>query len=71
MAAGDHVGHLGAIVRLEDETHALRTAAPAQRALLALRLYRHLAAFVGENLLRMQVEETCWRRLAQAIGLQP
>lgn len=56
--AGDHVEHLEAIANLEDETHALRSAAPAQRTVLALRLYRHLAAFVGENLLHMQVEET-------------
>ncbi|MBK1715740.1 hemerythrin domain-containing protein [Rubrivivax gelatinosus] len=54
----DHVGHLEAIANLEDEAHALRSAAPGQRAALALRLYRHLAVFVGENLLHMQVEET-------------
>lgn len=56
--AADHLQHLEAIQLLEDESRALRHAPPAQRPLLAQRLYRHLAAFVGENLVHMQLEET-------------
>ncbi len=56
--AADHLQHLEAITDLEDETRALRHAPPAQCPLLAQRLYRHLAVFVGENLVHMQVEET-------------
>ena len=56
--ADDHVEHVDAIANLEDEARALRDARPDQRAELALRLYRHLAAFVGENFVHMQVEET-------------
>lgn len=56
--AADHLQHQEAITDLEDETRALRHAPPAQRPLLAQRLYRHLAVFVGENLVHMQVEET-------------
>jgi hypothetical protein len=55
---GDHAEHLAEIALLEDEVRALRTARPEQRAPAALRLYRELAAFVGENLRHMQVEET-------------
>jgi hypothetical protein len=54
----DHLGHLDALCNLEDEARALRTAGPAQRDALALRLYRHFAHFVAENLLHMQVEES-------------
>lgn len=54
----DHVGHLDALANLEDESAALRSARAEQRALLVLRLYRHLAVFVAENLDHMQVEET-------------
>lgn len=56
--AADHLGHLEALGNLEDEVQALRDALPPHRAPLARRLYRHLAVFVGENLLHMQVEET-------------
>lgn len=56
--ADDHLGHVEAIESLADEVDALRAAAPARRPLLALRLYRHLAVFVGENLEHMHVEET-------------
>lgn len=56
--AADHLQHLEAIRDLEDESRTLRSAPPAQRPLLAQRLYRHLAAFVGENLVHMQLEET-------------
>jgi hypothetical protein len=56
--ADDHLLHLEAIANLEDETRALRHARDDQRATLALRLYRHLGEFVGENFVHMQVEET-------------
>ncbi len=58
--ADDHLGHLDAIANLEDEVRALRDLGDdraEQRALQAARLYRHLAEFVGENLVHMQVEE--------------
>jgi hypothetical protein len=53
--AGEHLDHLDSIAALEAETAALRALpnAPA-----ALRLYRHLALFVAENLEHMHVEET-------------
>jgi Hemerythrin HHE cation binding domain len=51
----EHAEHLDAIAALEAESAALR-ALPSAGA--ALRLYRHLARFVGENLLHMHVEES-------------
>lgn len=55
-AIGDeHVEHLRAITALERETQALQ-AAPHHAG--ALRLYRHLSRFVGENFEHMLVEET-------------
>ncbi len=62
--ADDHLLHAEAFGNLEDEARALRHAKPMHRAQLALRLYRHLAEFVGENLVHMQVEET---RINQAL----
>ncbi len=62
--ADDHALHADAFVNLEDEVAALRAARPELRAAMALRLYRHLAEFVGENLVHMQVEET---RINQAL----
>lgn len=56
--ADDHLLHVDAISNLEDEARAVRDARPEQRPALALRLYRHLANFVGENLVHMQIEET-------------
>lgn len=56
--ADDHLLHVEAFGNLDDEARALRDARPAHRAALALRLYRHLAEFIGENLVHMQVEET-------------
>jgi Hemerythrin HHE cation binding domain len=52
---GEHVEHLCALAGLAGDAAALRalpTAAAAQR------LYRHLAVFVGENFIHMDVEET-------------
>jgi hypothetical protein len=56
--ADDHQLHADAFANLEDEVAALRAARAELRAGIALRLYRHLAEFVGENLVHMQVEET-------------
>lgn len=56
--ANDHVEHLQSIDALGHEGRALRAAAPAQRPLLAQRLYRHLALFVAENFQHMHYEET-------------
>jgi Hemerythrin HHE cation binding domain len=51
----EHAEHLDAIAALEGEAAALR-ALPSAGA--ALRLYRHLARFVGENFEHMHVEES-------------
>lgn len=56
--ADDHALHGDAFANLEDELAALRSARAETRPAMALRLYRHLAAFAGENLVHMQVEET-------------
>lgn len=56
--ADDHLLHSDAIGNLEDESRALRNARDEHRPALALRLYRHLADFIGENLQHMQIEET-------------
>jgi len=56
--ADDHLLHQESIANLEDEAGALRTLPAGQRATPALRLYRHLAEFIGENLVHMQFEET-------------
>ena len=56
--AGEHDEHLDSIAELRAEVEALRRAAGAQRATLALRLYRHLALFVAANFQHMHVEES-------------
>jgi hypothetical protein len=53
--ADEHVQHLQAIAALQAETATLRAAPSAPQA---LRLYRHLALFIAENLQHMQVEES-------------
>jgi hypothetical protein len=58
QTADDHRDHLDSIACLADESQSLREAESATRAALAQRLYRHLAVFVGENLIHMMVEET-------------
>ncbi|MEF7616264.1 hypothetical protein V4F39_20285 [Aquincola sp. MAHUQ-54] len=56
--ADDHLEHLGSIATLEAEVRTLAGAQPPMRPLLALRLYRHFALFVAENLQHMHIEET-------------
>lgn len=56
--ADDHVEHLDSIEQLHAEVKVLRAAPEAERAALALRLYRHLALFVAENFQHMHHEET-------------
>lgn len=56
--ADDHLEHQGAIAGLQAELRTLRAAEPSMRATLALRLYRHFALFVAENLQHMHIEET-------------
>ena len=56
--ADDHLLHLDALHSLEHETDAVAEAKGAQLQALSGRLYRHLAEFVGENLVHMQIEET-------------
>ncbi|HEY0818539.1 MAG TPA: hypothetical protein VGD46_07155 [Rhizobacter sp.] len=54
----DHAEHLQSIDALHKETRAVYDADDAQRHGLALRLYRHLALFIAENLQHMHIEET-------------
>ena len=73
--ANDHVDHLESISNLEDECRAVRSARPQQRAALTLSLYRHLGAFVAENLEHMLVEErennaALWSRYSDAELMQ-
>lgn len=56
--AEDHVEHLHSIGELRAESRAVMAAADGERMGLALRLYRHLALFVAENLQHMHIEET-------------
>ncbi len=56
--ADDHGEHLQSIEALHQETRAVYAADDAGRHGLALRLYRHLALFVAENLQHMHIEET-------------
>jgi hypothetical protein len=56
--AEEHVEHGESIAALRAEAAALRSAPEYAAAALALRLYRHLALFVAENLQHMHVEET-------------
>ena len=56
--AAEHEEHLGSIAALREEAAALASAPATSAPLLALRLYRHLALFVAENLQHMHVEET-------------
>jgi len=53
--AGEHVEHLDSIEALQAEVMALRQGPGADHA---LRLYRHFALFMAENLAHMHFEET-------------
>ncbi|HET7792810.1 MAG TPA: hypothetical protein VFL64_05445 [Rhizobacter sp.] len=54
----DHVEHIHSIEALRAEGRNLLAAPDDERMALALRLYRHLALFVAENLQHMHIEET-------------
>ena len=56
--AGEHVEHEAHIAALSAAVAALRREPAAGRAAAAALLYRRLAAFVAENFLHMNVEET-------------
>lgn len=56
--ASDHLEHFESIAALGDEAAALAAASDDARAVLALRLYRHLALFIAENFQHMHIEET-------------
>lgn len=58
--AAEHQQHLESIAALRSESAAVRVA-PAAAA--ALRLYRHLALFVAENFVHMQLEESAHNAL--------
>ena len=61
--AEEHVEHAESIAALRQETAALRAAPDHAAGVLALRLYRHLALFVADNLQHMHVEETAHNAL--------
>jgi hypothetical protein len=54
----DHQAHLAAFEQIETELRTLETARPDSRSAAHAQLYRHLAIFVADNLLHMDVEET-------------
>lgn len=56
--AEEHTEHVETMAELRAEIEALRNASPGEADRLGLRLYRHLALFVAENLQHMHVEET-------------
>jgi len=58
QTAGDHRDHLMSFVSLEADIQAVEQAAGGARARAAVRLYRQLALFVGENFAHMHTEET-------------
>lgn len=57
QTAGDHNDHRAAFIALEADVRAVEAAPPERRAAEALRLYRQLAVFVGENFVHMHAEE--------------
>ncbi|WP_372657846.1 hypothetical protein [Hydrogenophaga sp.] len=62
----EHSGHLDSIAELRHGLRELRRAEARQRPQQALRLYRHLALFVAENLEHMHAEETALNALLWA-----
>jgi hypothetical protein len=58
QVAGEHEEHVASIDALRHEAADLVAASPAERRVLALRLYRHFALFVAENYQHMHHEET-------------
>jgi hypothetical protein len=57
QTAADHRDHRAAFVALEADIRAVERASTERRAAEALRLYRQLAVFIGENFLHMHTEE--------------
>jgi len=58
LVGGQHEEHLASIDALDQESLELLAAPAARRDALTMRLYRHLALFVAENLQHMHIEET-------------
>ncbi len=56
--AQEHDEHRASLEALDAEAAAVAHATGSQRPRLAMRLYRHLALFVAENLQHMHIEET-------------
>ncbi|CAN5162353.1 hypothetical protein BH11PSE10_BH11PSE10_17090 [soil metagenome] len=56
--ANDHHDHLEHIAALQADAFELRYSEAPARAVLAQRLYAHLALFVADNLQHMHIEET-------------
>lgn len=56
--AEEHLDHMESIDALRADADQLRRAHPDSRPAVALRLYRHLALFVGDNFAHMHYEET-------------
>lgn len=56
--AEEHLDHMESIDALRADADQLRRARPDSRPAVALRLYRHLALFVGDNFAHMHYEET-------------
>ncbi len=56
--AHEHEEHLESIDALGEDARQLQAAARERRPVLALRLYRHLALFIADNLQHMHHEET-------------
>jgi hypothetical protein len=57
QTAADHRDHRAALAALEADVEMVERAPVERRAAEALRLYRQLAVFVGENFVHMHVEE--------------
>jgi hypothetical protein len=64
--AGEHVEHEQHLAALSARVAQLLACPPAQRAGLALDLYRQLSLFVAENFQHMHVEETAHNAVLQA-----
>ena len=61
--ADEHAEHIDAIAELRAQALILRNATGAEAERIALRLYRHLALFIADNLQHMHAEETAHNAL--------